>query len=80
MVGERRSRRQGESDRHCQGQQRTASARASSNHHDRILAWDSTERSEGGFVPDHGQQPATTAADRSRRSSSRTSRDGAPRY
>jgi hypothetical protein len=52
MVGERRSRRQGDSDRHCQGQQRTASARASSNHQDRsILVWDSTERSEGGFVP-----------------------------
>ena len=34
MVGERRSRRQGDSDRHCQGQQRTASARASSNHQD----------------------------------------------
>src|SRR3954470_12393754 len=29
MVGERRSRRQGDPDRHCQGQQRTASARAS---------------------------------------------------
>ena len=38
MVGERRSRRQGDSDRHCQGQQRTASARASSNHQDRRIA------------------------------------------
>jgi propanediol dehydratase small subunit len=37
MVGERRSRRQGDSDRHCQGQQRTASARASSNHQDRSI-------------------------------------------
>jgi len=34
MVGERRGRRQGDSDCHCQGQQRTASARASSNHQD----------------------------------------------
>jgi hypothetical protein len=41
MVGERRSRRQGDSNRHCQGPQRTASARASSNHQDRsILAWE----------------------------------------
>jgi hypothetical protein len=37
MVGERRSRRQGDSNRHCQGQQRTASARASSNHQDRSI-------------------------------------------
>jgi len=51
MVGERRSRRQGDSNRDCQGQQRPPSARASSNHQDRsILARDSTGRSEGGLV------------------------------
>jgi len=45
MVGEHRSRRKGDSDRHCQDQQRTASAGASSDHQDRsILARDSNSR------------------------------------
>jgi len=38
MVGEHRRRRQGDSGRHCQRQQRTASARSSSNHQDRSIA------------------------------------------